>query len=51
MAQSFVHTVYKDAKWINEIEDGNELGGAHAATRRPPSQQAAHEHNATTPNM
>ena len=33
MAKGFIHTVYKDEKWINLVEEGNELGGAHAATR------------------
>jgi hypothetical protein len=32
MAKGFVHTVYRDGKWINQVEEGNELGGAHAAT-------------------
>jgi len=33
MGKGFIHTVYKDEKWINLVEKGNELGGAHAATR------------------
>jgi hypothetical protein len=32
MAKGFIHTVYRDGKWINQVEEGNELGGAHAAT-------------------
>jgi Uncharacterized protein conserved in bacteria (DUF2188) len=33
MAKGFIHTVYKNGKWINQVEEGNELGGAHAATK------------------
>ena len=30
MAAGFVHTVYKRETWLNEIEDGEELGGSYA---------------------
>jgi Uncharacterized protein conserved in bacteria (DUF2188) len=30
MATGFIHTVYKDGQWINEVEDGSEIGGVHA---------------------
>lgn len=30
MADRFVHTVYKDDQWINEIEEGSAFGGPHA---------------------
>jgi hypothetical protein len=30
MADGFVHTVYKNEQWINEIEGGAEFGGSHA---------------------
>jgi hypothetical protein len=30
MARGFIHTVFKDDQWINEVEEGNALGGAHA---------------------
>ena len=30
MAQGFVHTVYKNDQWINEVEDGDEICGVHA---------------------
>jgi len=30
MARGFIHTVYKDGQWINEVEDGSEIGGVHA---------------------
>ena len=30
MAKGFIHTVYKREQWINEVEEGEELGGAHA---------------------
>jgi hypothetical protein len=33
MPRGFIHTVYKENKWINEVEEGNEIGGAHAATK------------------
>ena len=30
MAKGFIHTVFKDQRWINEIEEGPEIGGARA---------------------
>jgi hypothetical protein len=30
MGKGFIHTVYKGEQWINEIEDGEELGGIYA---------------------
>ncbi|HEY2778586.1 MAG TPA: DUF2188 domain-containing protein [Gaiellaceae bacterium] len=30
MATGFVHTVYKNDKWTNEIEDGAAFGGPHS---------------------
>ena len=30
MAEGFIHTVYKDGQWINEVEEGSAFGGAHA---------------------
>ena len=30
MAKGFIHTVYKDGQWVNEVEDGEEIGGVHA---------------------
>ena len=30
MAAEFVHTVYKRETWLNEIDDGEELGGSYA---------------------
>ncbi len=29
MAKGFIHTVYKDGQWVNEVEDGDTFG-AHA---------------------
>jgi hypothetical protein len=29
MADGFIHTVYKDGQWVNEVEGGAELGGPH----------------------
>lgn len=29
MADGFVHTVYKDGKWINEIEGGGTVGASY----------------------
>ena len=29
MAQGFVHTVYKNETWINELEEGNQLPGTY----------------------
>jgi hypothetical protein len=30
MAKGFIHTVFKDGRWINEVEDGEATGGSHA---------------------
>jgi hypothetical protein len=30
MAKGFIHTVYKNEQWINEVEEGEEIGGVHA---------------------
>jgi hypothetical protein len=30
MARGFIHTVYKDGQWINEVEESGAFGGAHA---------------------
>lgn len=30
MADGFVHTVYKNDQWVNEIEGGSEVGGSHS---------------------
>lgn len=30
MAQGFVHTVYKNETWINELEEGNKLQGTYS---------------------
>jgi len=30
MAKGFVHTVYKNDQWLNELEEGAEFGGTHA---------------------
>jgi hypothetical protein len=30
MADGFVHTVYKNDQWIDEIEGGSQFGGPHS---------------------
>ncbi len=30
MAKGFIHTVYKNDQWVNELEEGSEFGGTHA---------------------
>ena len=30
MAEGFIHTVYKNDEWVNEFEQGAELGLPHA---------------------
>jgi hypothetical protein len=30
MADGFVHTLFKDDQWINEVEGGAQFGGAHS---------------------
>jgi hypothetical protein len=30
MAEGFIHTVFKDDQWINEVEGGEAIGGVHA---------------------
>jgi hypothetical protein len=50
MAKGFIHTVYKNEQWINEVEEGSEFGGAHAtkeeavAAGRERTQQDKTEH-------
>jgi Uncharacterized protein conserved in bacteria (DUF2188) len=29
VAQGFIHTVYKNEQWVNEVEEGAEFGGSH----------------------
>jgi hypothetical protein len=50
MAKGSIHTVHKDGQWINEVEDGEEIGGVHAtkeeavATGRARAQHDQAEH-------
>ena len=50
MADGFVHTVYKNDQWVNEIEGGSDFGGSHAtkeeavAAGRARAQQDKTEH-------
>ena len=50
MADGFVHTVYKNGHWVNEIEGGDEFGGSHStkeatvAAGRTRAQQDKTEH-------
>jgi hypothetical protein len=30
VAKGFIHTVYKNEQWTNELEEGDEFGGVHA---------------------
>jgi Uncharacterized protein conserved in bacteria (DUF2188) len=30
MARGFIHTVYKNDQWINEVEEGSAFGGPHS---------------------
>jgi hypothetical protein len=30
MAKESIHTVHKDGQWINEVEEGEPIGGVHA---------------------
>jgi hypothetical protein len=30
MARGFIHTVYKDERRVNEVKEGDEIGGVHA---------------------
>lgn len=30
MADGFIHTVYKDGQWVNEVEGGERISGIHA---------------------
>jgi hypothetical protein len=30
LADGFIHTVYKNDQWINELEGDGEIGGVHA---------------------
>ncbi len=29
MAKGFIHTVYKNEQWVNELEEGSVFGGGH----------------------
>jgi hypothetical protein len=50
MADGFVHTVWKNENWVNEIEGGSEFGGNHStkddavAAGRSRAQQDKTEH-------
>ena len=50
MANGFVHTVYKNDQWVNEIEGGSVLDGSHStkedavAAGRARAQQDGTEH-------
>jgi Uncharacterized protein conserved in bacteria (DUF2188) len=50
MADGFVHTVFKDGQWINEIEGGKKFGAGYATKEdaveagRRQAQQDATEH-------
>jgi len=50
MGNGFIHTVYKDGQWINEVEEGSAFGGAHStkeeavAAGRARAQQDSTEH-------
>ena len=50
MGNGFIHTVYKDGQWINEVEEGSAFGGGHStkeeavAAGRARAQQDSTEH-------
>lgn len=50
MAEGFIHTVHKDGKWINEVEEGSAFGGSFdtkvdaVAAGRARAQQDKTEH-------
>jgi Uncharacterized protein conserved in bacteria (DUF2188) len=50
MARGFIHTVYKNEQWINEVEEGSTFGGPHStkeeavAAGRTRAQQDKTEH-------
>ena len=50
MAKGFIHTVYKNDQWTNELEEGNAFGGNHdtkeaaASAGRSQAQQDKTEH-------
>jgi hypothetical protein len=31
MTDGFIHTVYKDAQWVNELEGGDVFGGGYTS--------------------
>jgi len=49
MAKGLIHTVYKSGQWINEIEEGEEIGGVHA-TKEEAVAQAGHGRSRTEPS-
>ena len=50
MAEGFIHTVYKDGQWVNEVEGGSAFSGTHStkeeavATGRARARQDKTEH-------
>jgi hypothetical protein len=30
VAKGFIHTVHKDGQWVNQVEEGDTIGGVHA---------------------
>jgi hypothetical protein len=50
MAKGFIHTVYKNDRWINEVEESDAFGGAHA-TKEERFQQGERGLGRTTPSM
>ena len=44
MADGFIHTVWKDGEWQNEVEGGDPIPGP-SGTRKTPKRLDAHAHS------
>jgi ketosteroid isomerase-like protein len=51
MAKGFIHTVYKGGQWVNEVEDGEEIGGVHATKEEAVRSGRARAHQDTTEHV
>jgi hypothetical protein len=51
MADGFVHTVYRDGHWVNEIEGDGTVGGIHATKEEAVSVGRARAHQDQTEHV
>ena len=51
MAQGFIHTVYKNEQWVNEVEGGETIGGVHATKEEAVQSGRARAHQDQTEHV